>query len=242
MLFRSLFLNSGKGFHSNDARGTTARLDPRTGLPVDRVPGLVSSHGREVGIKSELVPRLQSTVAVWQLNFDSELVYVGDAGTTEPGRPSQRTGLEWSNHWRPTRHFFADLSLAWTRPRYSDTSPAGSHILNAPRRVANLTLALIDQAQWSGSLGVRHVGPSPLIEDDSVRSRSGMTSHLRIQRKITNEVSLALDILNLTDRNNHDTSYFYRSRLLGEPAPGVEGIHLHPAEPRTVRLSTHVRF
>ena len=86
------FVNAGKGFHSNDARGMTARTDPRTGLPVARVQGLVASQGEEFGIKTEIVPRLQSTLAIWRLNFDSELAYVGDQGNTEAGRPSRRSG------------------------------------------------------------------------------------------------------------------------------------------------------
>ena len=95
------FINAGNGFHSNDARGTTAKVDPKTGLPIDSVPGLVSSRGQEIGVKSQIVPNLQTTLAIWRLDFDSELIYVGDAGNTEAGRPSRRTGVEWSNHWTP---------------------------------------------------------------------------------------------------------------------------------------------
>ncbi|NCX62050.1 MAG: TonB-dependent receptor, partial [Betaproteobacteria bacterium] len=96
-----LFVNAGRGFHSNDARGMVARIDPKTGLEVDRVPGLVSSRGREIGVKTEVIPHLQSAIAFWKLDFDSELVYVGDAGNTEASRPSRRSGIEWSNHWTP---------------------------------------------------------------------------------------------------------------------------------------------
>ncbi len=41
------FVNVGKGFHSNDARGTTIRVDPTDGVtPVDRVDPLVDALGR----------------------------------------------------------------------------------------------------------------------------------------------------------------------------------------------------
>lgn len=237
------FINAGKGFHSNDARGTTAKVDPRdSNSAVSSVPGLVSSRGQEIGVKSQIVPDLQTTLAIWRLDFDSELVYVGDAGNTEAGRPSRRTGVEWSNHWTPGEHFLMDANFAWTRPRYSDNDPAGNHIANAVQKVANLTFALRNFGAWSGSLGVRYIGAAPLIEDNSVRSSSSVTSNLRINRKISNDLDVALDVLNLTDRKNNDISYYYTSRVSGEPVGGVDGVHVHPAEPRTVRLTTRMRF
>ena len=53
---------------------------------------------------------------------------------------------------------------------------------------------------------------------------------------------LAIDVLNLLDRKNYDIAYFYASRLPGEPAAGVDDLHLHPAEPRTLRVSMTRRF
>ena len=237
-----LFFNAGKGFHSNDARGMTSRVDPKTGLPIDRVPGLVSSRGQEAGIKTEIVPHLQSALAFWRLDFDSELVYVGDAGNTEAGRPSKRTGIEWSNHWTPGDHFLMDVNLAWTKPRYADNDPAGNHIVNATQRVANLTFALRNLGPWSGSLGIRYIGSAPLIEDNSIRSTSSLTTNLRVSRKISNDITIAMDVLNLTDRKNNDISYYYTSRVAGEPASGIDGVHVHPAEPRTVRISARIQF
>ena len=237
-----LFFNAGKGFHSNDARGITSRVDPKTGLPIDRVPGLVSSRGQEIGIKTEIVPHLQSALAFWRLDFDSELVYVGDAGNTEAGRPSKRTGIEWSHHWTPGDHFLMDVNLAWTRPRYADHDPAGNRIVNATQRVANLTFALRNLGPWSGSVGVRYIGSAPLIEDNSVRSASSLTTNLRVTRKISNDITVAMDVLNLTDRRNNDISYYYTSRVAGEPSSGVNGVHVHPAEPRTLRISARIQF
>jgi outer membrane cobalamin receptor len=236
------FINVGNGFHSNDARGTTAKVDPKTGLPIDSVPGLVSSRGQEIGVKSQIVSDLQTTLAIWRLDFDSELVYVGDVGNTEAGRPSRRTGVEWSNHWTPGEHFLMNANFAWTRPRYSDNDPAGNYIANAVQKVANLTFTLRNFGDWSGSLGVRYIGAAPLIEGNSVRSSSSVTSNLRINRKISNDLNVALDILNLTDSKNNDISYYYTSRVAGEQVVGIDGVHVHPAEPRTIRVTAQMRF
>lgn len=236
------FVNAGTGFHSNDARGTTAKLDPKTRLPVDAVPGLVRSRGQEIGLKSFIRPNLQTTLAVWSLDFDSELVYVGDAGNTEAGRPSRRSGVEWSQHWTHGRHFLMDAHIAWSRPRYSDSSLDGHHIPNAVQKMANLTLALREVGPWSGSLGVRYVGAAPLLENNAVRSMPGLSANLRVNRKISNAFHLALDVTNLTDRKNNDISYFYTSRVVGEPVGGVSGVHVHPAEPRTLRVTARIQF
>lgn len=235
------FFNAGRGFHSNDARGATAKIDPRTGRTIDSVPGLVSSQGQEVGVKSQSIPNLQMTLALWRLQFDSELVYLGDAGITEAGRPSRRTGLEWSNHWTPAEHFLMDANFAWSRPRYSDHAPAGPYIANAVQKVANLTMALRNLGSWSGALGIRYIGSAPLSEDNSVRSAASLTANLRIDRKINQDVDLVFDVLNLTDRQNNDISYFYKSRVAGE-LTGVNDLHVHPAEPRTLRGTVRMRF
>ena len=234
------FVNVGRGFHSNDARGATARVDPRTGLPLDAVPALVGSRGQEIGLKTRWLPNLQTSLALWRLDFDSELVYVGDAGNTEAGRPSRRTGLEWSSHWTPSQHLGLDVSLAWTRPRYAD-SAAAPYMPNAVQRVAHLGITLRQLGPWSASLAWRYVGAAPLTEDNTVRSTPSRTAHLRVGHKWLADLDLSLDVLNLTNRQNNDIAYVYTSRVAGE-ASGVQDLHLHPAEPRSVRLTARRQF
>lgn len=236
------FINAGRGFHSNDARGTTAKVDPKTGATLETAPGLVSSRGQEIGSKTQAIPNLQTTIALWQLDFDSELVYSGDAGSTEAGRPSKRNGVEISNHWTPSDRYLLDANLAWTRPRYSDTDSSGNYIPNAVQKVANVSFAIKNMGPWSASLSMRFIGAAPLIEDNSVQSSSSLTSNLRINRKLSSDVDVTLDVLNLTDRKNNDISYYYTSRVAGEPLAGVSGVHVHPAEPRTIRLNGRMRF
>ncbi len=112
------FFNAGRGFHSNDARGTTAKVDPKTGAIVDPVTPLVRSSGMEVGVRTEMVRGLQTSLAAWRLKLDSELVFVGDAGTTEASRPSSRRGVELNNHYVVNRHVLIDLDLAASRAKF----------------------------------------------------------------------------------------------------------------------------
>ena len=230
------FFNAGRGMHSNDARGTTARIDPKTGNPVDRVPGLVASRGLEFGLRSEWLPGLTTSLALWKLDFDSELVYVGDAGATEASRPSRRHGVEWNNRWAPLPWLLVDADLAWTHARFSDADPVGDRIPNSVDKVASVGLSTRDLGPWSASLQWRYLGSGPLIEDNSVRARSALTTNLRIAHQFNPRTSLTLDVFNLFDRQVNDIEYFYKSRLPGAAA-AVADRHVHPAEPRSLRLT-----
>ncbi len=231
------FFNAGRGFHSNDARGTTATVDPKTGDAVDKVPGLVAARGLELGARTEWVPGLQSSLALWKLDFDSELVYVGDAGATEANSPSRRHGVEWNNRYVPLPWLLVDADLAWTHARFA----GGDRIPNAVDKVGSVAVTLRELGPWSASLQWRYLGSGALIEDNSVRSRSSLTTNLRISRKLWAGSELTFDVFNLGNRKVNDIEYFYESQLPGEAAP-VADRHVHPAEPRTVRVTLKLGF
>jgi outer membrane receptor protein involved in Fe transport len=236
------FVNWGRGFHSNDARGTVARVDPRTGEPVDRVPGLVRTTGYEVGARTEIVPNLQSSVSLWRLDLGSELVFVGDAGTTEASRPSRRQGIEWSNRYLPRPWLVLDLDVTAARSRFTDDSPGGDRIPGAVSRVMSAAVGVRELGPWSGSLQLRYLGPRSLVEDGSVRARSTVLANARIGYRFDKWVDVFFDVFNLTDRKANDIEYYYASRLPGEPPGGIDDLHVHPVEPRTFRLSARVSF
>ncbi len=230
------FLNFGQGFHSNDARGTTITADPRTGQPAERVKPLVKARGEELGVRTEVFPGMQSSLALWRLRLDSELVFVGDAGTTEAGRPSLRRGVEWSNRYAPRPWIVVDLDVTASRASFRDGDPVGSYIPGAIDKVASLGVTLTDVGRWSFTGHLRYFGPRPLVEDDTVRSRSSTLASLRTTYRLQRRLRLSLDVLNLFDRKANDIEYFYESRLRSEPA-AVSDVHFHPAEPRTFRAA-----
>jgi hypothetical protein len=237
-----IYVNAGTGFHSNDARGATIAVDPVTGEAVDRVTPLVRAKGAEIGLRTVRIRGLQSTVALWYLGIDSELLFVGDAGTTEAGRPSRRVGLEWSNYARLSPWLIVDGDVAVTRARFTDNDPAGNHIPGALDRVISAGVTVEPTQRFFGSLRVRHFGPRPLIEDASVRSTSTTLWNGEIGYRLTPKARVVLEAFNIFDAKVSDIDYFYASRLPGEPAQGIEGVHTHPALPRTARLSLQVTF
>ena len=240
------FLNWGQGFHSNDARGITARVTARSGEAIDPALPLVRSKGREIGFRTEWLPGLQSSVALWQLEMASELVFVGDAGETEASGASRRHGVEFDNHYRATPWLILDADIALSQARFrqaqGDAPNAGRHVPGAVQKVVSGGVTLADLGPWSGQLQLRYLGPRPLIEDNSVRSQGTTLAYARVGYRISADTRLALDVFNLFNRKASDIDYYYASRLPGEPAGGISGIHAHPAEPRTVRVSLSTRF
>ena len=238
------YVNAGGGFHSNDARGTTATVDPKGGGAADKVPALVRSKGYELGVRTSFIPGLQTSLSVYRLDFASELTFAGDAGTTEPGRPSRRTGFELANYYKLSDWLTVDADVAFARARFNDNDPygIGLRIPGSVEGVASLALAVDNLGPWFGAMQYRYFGPRPLIEDNSVRSASTATLNGRIGYKISPTMRVELEGFNLTNRQASAIDYYYTSRLKGEPAAGVNDIHFHPIESRSFRVSLAVNF
>ncbi|MBL8523645.1 MAG: TonB-dependent receptor [Betaproteobacteria bacterium] len=236
------YLNFGGGFHSNDARGTTINIDPATGEPAAPVSPLVRSRGGEIGVRTSLIPGLQTSLVAYRLDFDSELVFVGDAGTTEASRPSRRTGIELANYYRLGKWLTLDADIAFSRARFRDDDPAGRRIPGAVEGVASTALSIDHPGGWSGALQWRYFGPRPLIEDNSVRSSSTAQFNGRIGYRVNRDLKLELEGFNLGNRKASSIDYFYQSRLRGEQAEGHPDVHFHPLESRSFRFSVGFAF
>jgi len=230
------YLNYGHGFHSNDARGTVAAIDPATLDAVERAPGLVRSRGMELGLRTEALPNMQTALSLYRLDFDSELTYIGDAGMTEGGDASRRYGIEFSNYWRPLKWLSVDFDAAFARARSRGANLDGDRIAGAVEGVGQLALTVDKVGPWSGALRLRYFGPRPLIEDNSVRSKGSTTLNGRIGYRIGKDMQVELEGFNLANRRASAIDYYYASQLAGEAAP-VDDIHFHPIEPRSFRIT-----
>ena len=235
-----LYLNFGTGFHSNDARGVNTTIDPASGERVPKVDPLVRTIGAEVGVRTQVVPSLTSTVALWWLDSDSELVYVGDAGTNEAGPASRRFGIEWSNYWRPADWFTLDGELALTHARFRDAGDE-DRIPNSIPVMFSGGMTLGKEEGFFGSLRARAFAARPLEETGAIEGKSTFTLNAQIGYRKKNWEA-ALECLNILDRDDHDIEYYYGSRLAGEPEGGVDDVHFHPAEPRMFRVKLTYKF
>ena len=235
-----LYANYGRGFHSNDARGTAINIDPNTGATAERVVPLVRAEGYEAGLRLRPVDGLSITATVWRLNLQSELLFVGDGGTTEPQGPSRRQGLEFAGFYQPTSWLTFDAEYTLSQGRLTDLPPAADRI---PGAIENVFAGgvVVQSGNFTGSVRVRHFGSVPLIEDNSVRSRPTTVVNGRLAYRI-GRTEFVASILNMLQSKDAEINYFYASRLPGEPADGVQDIHLKPVEPRQIRVSAAVRF
>jgi hypothetical protein len=230
------YVNAGSGFHSNDARGATITVDPSTGESVSPVTPLARATGAEVGFRTVAIPHLQSTVSIWGLGLASELVFIGDAGTTEAGRPSHRDGIELANYYHPLPWLTFDADVAWSRARFTDGGDSTA-IPGSVGTVVSAGTSIDDLRRFSFSARLRYFGPRPLIEDDSVRSRATTLVNAQAGYRWSPQVRLTLEALNVMNAADSDIDYYYASRLPGEPLAGVEDRHFHPALPRTFRVT-----
>jgi hypothetical protein len=233
------FAHWGRGFHSNDGRGVTMRVDPLTGAPVSAVTGLVPTTGREIGLRAQWLPGWRTTLALWQLRIGSELVFVGDAGITEPSRPSTREGVEWGHRWQPRPWLVLEADLAWSRARFDADGDAGTRVPGSVSRVGSASVSVRELGPWSASLQWRHIGPRPLTEDGSQRAAGFSLVNTRLSWRMDRRCEWVVDGFNLANRRANDIEYQYVSRLRGEVA-GVDDRHIHPMAPRTWRLGLRV--
>ncbi len=236
-----LYLGAGLGFHSNDARGTTIRFDPVSGDSATQVSPLVRSRAAEFGLRASQKDWLRTTASVWTLDLDSELLFIGDAGTTEASGRTHRVGVTMANYWKPVSTLSVDTDVSFTRARFADVGSDADRIPGALERV------ITAGATWEPLRGVhavarvRHFGASALVEDNSVRGTPTTLLNLSIGATLRGNRFTA-SMLNAGNARSSDVQYFYASRLAGESGTGVSDVHFHPVEPRTLRVGVSRGF
>ena len=235
-----VFLSTGQGFHSNDARGTTITVDPLSGAPVDSVDPLAKARSIELGMRTAAIPNTQLAVSLFSMKLDSELVYVGDAGATEALGESKRSGIEIGALYAPKSWLLLDADLTLTKAKLLGVGH-DDRIPNSVNRTASLGFIVNDLNKFSGGLRIRYLGDAPLVEDDSVRSDSTLLLNAQALYQFNPNWSLGIEVSNLLDHKGNDITYFYASQLVGETSP-IQDIHFHPAEPRSARVTLSATF
>jgi hypothetical protein len=250
-----LYLNGGGGFHSNDARGTTVRLDPASQDPqapdrVRPVDPLARQWGSELGVRWQPSARFHLATVGWFLSSESELVFVGDAGTTEARGSSERYGVEVTAFARPLPWLALDASYSWSDGRFKNLPHGQDRIPNGLEHVVGAG-ATVTAGPFSSSLRLRYFAAYPLLEDNT--QRAGSTTLVNLGAAYTwRSLTFDLTVVNLFDSKDNDIQYYYASRLKGElpvpptpvpPADTVRGdTHVHPVEPRMLRGTLRVAF
>ncbi|GAB3556213.1 TonB-dependent receptor [Spirosoma fluminis] len=221
-----LYLNTGRGFHSNDTRVVV----PQNGREI--LPG---AYGSDLGIIVKPTPKLLINAAAWYLWLAQEFVYVGDEGVVEPSGRSRRTGIDVSARYQLTRHLYADLDLNTARPRAVGAEAGQRFLPLAPVFTSTGGLSLQTRSGISGSLRYRYMANRPANEDNSIVARGYFVTDLQLNYTRRSH-AFGLSVQNLLNTRWKETQFATESRLQGEATP-VNEIHFTPGTPFFARLS-----
>ena len=234
------YASIGEGFHSNDARGTTIELDPLSGDPLERVDPLVDTLGYEFGLRAFIQDSLNASIALWALDIDSELVFVGDTGSTEDtGVGSERQGIEFTAYWYPNGLWTFDFEYAYSDAKFNQAVDGSDDIPGALTQVLSAGVNAKFTDNFYTNLRMRFFDEYPL--DGGRTADSSTIANLRLAYSFTDNFELTVDILNLFDSDDRDIQYVYQSQLATEINP-VEDLHFHIFEPRSYHLNLRYQF
>lgn len=223
-----VYANWGRGFHSNDVRGAVNVDTP--------VPVLVRGTGKELGARFQS-GTFSLTGTYWWLDVGSELRFVGDSNAVEPTGASKRHGYEVVAFWRPLPWLALDGNYTANHSRYDN----GDRIPNAFENAASAGAAIVLDP-WEASLRVRHLGPYPLLEDNSVRDHGSTVFNARTAWK-GRKVEIYGEVLNIFDSRDKDIAYYYEAYVPAFDAKGPEEGRLSRViEPRTFRIGARYTF
>jgi outer membrane receptor protein involved in Fe transport len=222
----NLFLNFGGGFHSNDARVVVQDPD-------EKIPRYL---GGEVGFRSRFFDRVDFTLAYWQAHLESELTFVGDEGTFEPGGKSKRQGVESEIRYDILPWLSYDLDLSYTSAKFVN----GEAVPLAPRFLAYTGLTARHPSGIRGRLQMRHIGERYGIEDRSIRTPTTTIFDLFL-KYVWNRYEFFLSFENIANKKWRSAEHVFESRLPGEPAPVLDS-HFTPGDPFTAKAGITIHL
>ena len=242
-----LYLNWGTGFHGNDSRGATSTVNPNDSSPADKAQPLAKAKSSEVGLRATPLPGWNTALSLWQTRLESELVFIGDEGVTEPKWASRRHGIEWWNDVALNRWLTVDADLAISQARFVKASNGGSQVPNSIPLSASMGVSAGAQGAWFAGLRLRYIGAYPLEETDAQKSTPFLTANLKLGYRFNRHWQASLDMFNLFDRKANDIEYWGTSCTRSEGpgcngGAGFDGRLVHPLEPRSFRASVRASF
>lgn len=237
------FVSYGEGFHSNDARGVVDRQS--------NVPMLSKSKGYEIGLRSAIVENMEFSFVLFQLDLESELVFVGDDATTEPRGETRRTGVEAGVYYRPNDWLVIDMDFAQSDTEFLDVqldeqgSVLGKNVPDSLEHVFSVGVSVDRESGFFAGIRLRYFGPRKLTESGDIESQSTQAVNANMGFRMGNGWSIGIEAINLLNNKDDDITYLYESRTLSERLANidpVEDLHSHPMEPRTLRATIAYEF
>jgi outer membrane receptor protein involved in Fe transport len=244
------YLSAGRGFHSDDLRGVSGTV-PLEGLGgTGRSPLLVKADSAEVGVRTNIIPKVHVQVAVFNIRLDSEVIYDQDEGIDQPGPTSDRYGVEISAEYKPFYWLELNSDLAFSHAQFINTSPAdlsnnfgedGNHIPLAPSFIGSIGAIVDNLGPWYGGIQVRALGPYPLVSDNTEKDDGYTETNVDVGYKITKSLKAQVAIYNLFDVRANSAAFYYTTDIHDGLGPTSDH-QVHPLEPIAARFTMTATF
>jgi hypothetical protein len=220
-----LYVRSGLGFHSNDARVVT----PQGGKEI-----LPRAYGIDIGMNAKVTDRLYVSTALWGLDLGQEFVYVGDEGIVEPSGETRRAGIDFSFRYELFPWLFMDSDINVTKPQAKGEPEGQNYIPLAPTISSIGGLAFKMKNGLNGTLRYRYIGDRAANEDNSVVAK-GYTLTDAVVNYTRSKFEVGLSAENIFNVTWNEAQFDTESRLFDEAEP-VSEIHFTPGSPLFLKM------
>ena len=231
-----LYLKTGKGFHSNDARVVIANK----GFEV-----LPAAYGADLGANWKPLPNLFVNVAAWYLYLQQEFTFGQDlidqpGGPVSPTGRTERFGIDFSARYQFTKWLFANLNINPDRPRYIDSAKGHNYVELAPTLTSTASLDFRLKNGINGGISYRYLHNRAANTDYTLTARGYFITDLAVNyTRKRYEVGIAIE--NLFNQQWDESQFEYVSQLKNEVKP-VDEVSYTPGVPFFAKLKLSVFF
>jgi len=221
-----LFANSGYGFHSNDARGNVA---------TNGNGSLARALGAEAGVRTSYLPHSRFSADFWYLHLDSELVWSGDEGGTQPSGSTKRYGVDLEGSYNPFPWLRMDANVSIAHSAFVANAGNGSALALAPKLMGQGGITYIN-GRFNVSLRGRGIADRPGNDDNTLTAKGYFIFDLIAAIQPTKKLNLNLTLNNLFNQTWREAQFADTSAVTPTSAP-VEQMHFTPGIPLTATVT-----
>ena len=217
------YLNSGRGFHSNDARGAVV---------VNGSNILPAAYSADLGTVFKPAKNILINAAAWYIFLEQENVYGGDGGTVEFSGKTKRLGFDFSGRYEPVKFLYADIDINYAHGRSADGVKGENYIPLAPVWSSTGGLTYTNKNGFNGSLRYRWLADRPANEDYSLTAKGYFITDAVIHYT-KSKYEIGFTVNNIFNTKWKETQFETETRLKNEAAP-VNEICFTPGTPLAI--------
>jgi hypothetical protein len=226
-----LYLTTGKGFHSNDARSVVVEKG-KSSLP--------STYNVDLGTVFKPAKNIIINAAVWYIYLQQEFVYSGDGGFVEFSGKTKRIGFDFSGRYEPIKSLYFDIDINYAHGRAIGEPKGSDFIPLAPVWTNSAGLTYTSKKGLNGSFRYRFVGDRSANEDYSLAAKGYfITDAVLNYTKPKYEIGVVIN--NVFNTKWKETQFDTETRLKNEASP-VDEVCFTPGTPFAAKLSFTYKF